>query len=107
MLRHPCFRQALAELRKNTAAGLREFNGTVPYARRLRRSAMDRFTTDPLWAGETAPQRRYRNRWVVPFGCSVFGDASRVAGLRETRALPGVRRIHGGAGTDGRHSGRP
>jgi hypothetical protein len=55
----PEMRQALADLRSSTAASLRAFNGTVPYACRLRRSEMDRFTMDLLWAAETAPQRRW------------------------------------------------
>ena len=55
----PELRQALADLRSSTAANLRAFNGTVPYECRLRRSEMDRFTVDLLWAAETAPQRRW------------------------------------------------
>lgn len=60
----PEMRQALQDLRNTTAASLRAFNSTVPYARRLRRSEMDRITADLLWAAKRAPRRR----WPSLFG---------------------------------------
>ena len=55
---HPEVRRALKDLHTRTAASLRAFNDAVPYASWLRRSEIDRFTVDLLWAAERAPQRR-------------------------------------------------
>ena len=52
-------RQALQDLRSSTAANLRAFNNAVPYAFRLSRSEMKRFTADLLWSTKRAPQRRW------------------------------------------------
>lgn len=52
-------RQALQDLRSSTAANLRAFNDAVPYASRLSRSEMKRFTVDLLWSTKRAPQRRW------------------------------------------------
>ncbi|MEO3431358.1 hypothetical protein AAFN88_21050 [Pelagibius sp. CAU 1746] len=52
-------RQALQDLRSSTAANLRAFNDAVPYASRISRSEMKRFTVDLLWSTKRAPQRRW------------------------------------------------
>lgn len=52
-------RQALQDLRGSTAANLRAFNNAVPFASRLSRSEMKRFTVDLLWSTKRAPQRRW------------------------------------------------
>lgn len=57
-------RQAMQNLRRSTAENLRTFNDAVPFADRLRRSEMKRFTVDLLWATKRAPQRR----WPTLFG---------------------------------------
>ena len=51
-------RRALKDLRTRTAASLRAFNDAVPHASWLRRSEIERFVVDLLWAAERAPQRR-------------------------------------------------
>ena len=55
---HREVRRALKDLRSRTAASLRAFNDAVPHASWLRRSEIERFTVDLLWAAERAPQRR-------------------------------------------------
>ena len=50
--------QALSELRTRTAASLQAFNDAVPYTSWLRRSEIERFTSDLLQSAETAPRRR-------------------------------------------------
>ena len=52
-------RLALQGLRSSTAANLRAFNNAAPYASRLSRSEMKRFTVDLLWSTKRAPQRRW------------------------------------------------
>jgi hypothetical protein len=51
-------RRALKDLRTRTDANLQAFNDAVPYASWLRRSEIEHFTIDLLWAAERAPQRR-------------------------------------------------
>ncbi len=55
---HREVRQALKDLRTRTAASLLAFNDGVPYASWLRRSEIESFTAELLWAAERAPQRR-------------------------------------------------
>jgi hypothetical protein len=55
---HPEVRRALKDLRTRTAASLKAFNDAVPHASWLRRSEIERFTVDLLWAAERAPRRR-------------------------------------------------
>jgi hypothetical protein len=55
---HREVRRALKDLRTRTAASLRAFNDAVPHASWLRRSEIERFTVDLLWAAERAPRRR-------------------------------------------------
>ena len=50
--------RALRDLRTRTAASLKAFNDAVPHASWLRRSEIERFTSDLLRAAERAPQRR-------------------------------------------------
>ena len=50
--------RALRDLRTRTAASLKAFNDAVPHASWLRRSEIERFTGDLLWAAQGAPQRR-------------------------------------------------
>jgi hypothetical protein len=57
---HSEVRQALKDLRTHTAASLQAFNDAVPHASWLRRSEIERFTVDLLWAAEGAPRRRRR-----------------------------------------------
>jgi hypothetical protein len=49
---------ALQELRSRTAASLRAYNDAVPYASWLRRSEIERFTTDLSKLTERASQWR-------------------------------------------------
>lgn len=51
-------RQALVDLRSRTESSLRLFNNAVPHALWLRRSEIDRLTTELVWAAQKAPQRR-------------------------------------------------
>ena len=60
----PEVRRALKDLRSRTAASLRAFNNSVPHVSWLRRSEIERFTVDLLWAARRAPQRRR----PTPFG---------------------------------------
>ena len=55
---HPDVRRALRELRGGTVKSLRAFNASVPYDSWLRRSEIERFADDLLWATERAPRRR-------------------------------------------------
>jgi hypothetical protein len=55
---HQEVRRALKDLRTRTAASLRAFNDAVLHASWLRRSEIEGFTVDLLWAAERAPQRR-------------------------------------------------
>jgi hypothetical protein len=61
---HPEVRRALKDLRTSTAASLQAFNDAVPHAFWLRRSEIERFTVDLLWAAERAP----RSRRPTPLG---------------------------------------
>jgi hypothetical protein len=56
--------QTLLDLRSRTETSLRLFNNTVPHASWLRRSEIDRLTSDIVWAVAKAPQRRR----PTPFG---------------------------------------
>jgi hypothetical protein len=55
---HREVRRALRDLHSRTAASLMAFNDAVPHASWLRRSEIERFTVELLWAAEHAPQRR-------------------------------------------------
>jgi hypothetical protein len=55
---HREVRRALKDLHTRTAASLQAFNDAVPHASWLRRSEIERFTVNLLWAAERAPQRR-------------------------------------------------
>lgn len=59
---HPDVRRASNDLHTRTAASLQAFNDAVPYAFWLRRSEIERFTVNLLWATELAPQRRRHTR---------------------------------------------
>jgi len=51
-------KHALSELRARTATSLQAFNDAVPYTSWLRRSEIERFTSELMRAAETAPRRR-------------------------------------------------
>ena len=61
----PEVRQALDDLRSRTAASLRSFNHSVPYASWLRRSEIERLTSDLLRATGRAPKRRQSTAYGV------------------------------------------
>lgn len=59
---HGEIRQALKELRGRTAASLKAFNDTVPYASWIRRSEIERLTGDLLRVAERASRRHQPTR---------------------------------------------
>lgn len=68
--------QALSELRTRTAANLQAFNDAVPYTSWLRRSEIERFTSELQRSTETAPRRR---RFALPKRLpSVFAWITRI-----------------------------
>ena len=71
---HREVRRALKDLRARTDASLRSFNEAVPHASWLRRSEIERFTVDLLWAAEWAPRRRQ----FSPLGKFKYAFSSRV-----------------------------
>lgn len=50
--------RALKDLHTHTAANLQAFNHAVPHASWLRRSEIERLTSDLLYAAERAPHKR-------------------------------------------------
>jgi hypothetical protein len=80
---HREVRRALKDLRTHTAASLHAFNDAVPYASWLRRSEIERFTVDLLWAAERAPVRRR----PTPLG-KIQNAFSWITRLRTAARLP-------------------
>ena len=80
---HDEVRSALNDLRARTAASLQTFNNAVPHASWLRRSEIERFTADLLWAAERAPRRRQS----TPLG-KMKNAFSWVARLRIAARIP-------------------
>jgi hypothetical protein len=81
---HPEVRRALKGLRSSTAASLRAFNDALPHASWLRRSEIEHFTVDLLWAG---PVRALRRRRPTPLG-KVSNAFSWVTRARTAARLP-------------------